>query len=107
MSSVRVKEIKQEGERRLSVTWTDGRHDVFDAVRLRQECPCAKCIDEMTNERMLNPSDVPDHVRPTVIRSVGHYAMSIHFNDGHSTGIYTFPLLRQLAKDGGSRPIRH
>jgi DUF971 family protein len=29
---------------------------------------------------------------------VGNYAYSIHFSDGHDTGIFTFEFLRQLGE---------
>ena len=41
-------------------------------------------------------SDVKDTVRPLSINSVGRYALSIKFSDGHQTGIYTFKMLHQL-----------
>jgi DUF971 family protein len=33
------------------------------------------------------------------MQPVGHYAYSIVFSDGHSTGIYTFELLRMLGSE--------
>ena len=29
---------------------------------------------------------------------VGNYAYNVHFSDGHSAGIYTFDLLRQIGE---------
>jgi DUF971 family protein len=93
---VRVRDIKQTDSRTLSITWTDGKQSLYDVVELRRQCPCAHCVDEWTRKRLLKPEDVPQSVRPTVIESVGQYAISIHFSDGHKTGIYTFQRLRQL-----------
>ena len=94
--NIRVAAIEQSGERELSLTWTDDRHDVFDVVELRRRCPCALCVDENTGKRTLQPEEVGEDVRPVSIRSIGGYAMGIEFSDGHSTGIYTFSYLRQL-----------
>jgi len=54
------------------------------------------CIDEMTGKAILDPESVADTIKPTTIDSVGRYGMSIKFSDGHTTGIYTFDLMRKL-----------
>jgi len=94
--SPRVKSISQVGDRTLSITWTDNRLSEFDVVDLRRKCPCATCIDEWTHEQLLKPESIPETVRPLKIESVGQYALTIQFNDGHRTGIYTFTMLRGL-----------
>lgn len=96
-NNVRIRDIRQANERTLAIVWTDGREDRFDSVMLRRQCPCAACVDEHTGVRQLKASDVPDSVRPRRIQSVGSYAMQIFFDDGHSTGFFTFPYLRELA----------
>ena len=96
MENIRVRDIAQEGERTLAITWTDGAQSRLDVVTLRQQCPCASCIDEWTGAKRLQPKDIADTVRPVRIDSVGAYALQIHFNDGHGTGIYTFQMLRGL-----------
>lgn len=35
------------------------------------------------------------------IEQVGNYAIRPHFSDGHSTGIYSWELLRRLGRDKG------
>ena len=94
--NIRVKDIQQTNERTFSITWTDGKQSIYDVVDLRRKCPCAVCVDEWTHEQKLKPADIPDTVRPTRIDSVGRYALTIRFNDGHGTGIYTFNFLRKL-----------
>lgn len=96
---VRIRELLQLNERELKIVWTDGRNDTFDVVVLRRACPCAQCIDEWTGEKRLRPESIPESLRPIRIESVGSYALQIWFNDGHSTGIYTFPFLRRLAEE--------
>ena len=91
-----VKKIWQQDARTLGIVWTDDRNTLFDVVELRRRCPCAACIDEWTREQRLKTQDVNDDVRPVRIESVGRYALTIRFNDGHSTGIYTFKTLREL-----------
>lgn len=95
-SGIGVKEIWQEGERYLAILWTDERRSVFDVTKLREFCPCASCIDEITKERRIAKGTDFSKVRPRSIQSTGAYAMRIEFNDGHKTGIYTFDYLRSL-----------
>ena len=88
-----IKEIWQADSRTLAIKWTDNTEKLFDVVALRKECPCASCTDETTGKRNPANSLIPDSVRPTMVKNVGRYALSIHFNDGHNTGIYTFDSL--------------
>ncbi|MEC5384020.1 gamma-butyrobetaine hydroxylase-like domain-containing protein [Aurantimonas sp. C2-6-R+9] len=39
---------------------------------------------------------MPLDVVPARIWSVGNYALGIAFSDGHNSGIYTFPALREI-----------
>jgi ATP-binding protein involved in chromosome partitioning len=96
-SFVAVKEIWQIDERNLGITWSDGKQSHLDVVNLRRACPCAACIDEITKKPILNPASVSDNVRPESVQSVGRYAVSLKFDDGHHTGIYTFDYLRSLS----------
>jgi DUF971 family protein len=95
-STVRVKRIWQQDERTLAIQWTDDKRSLFDVVELRRQCRCAHCIDEVTHEQKLNPDDVPESTRPVKVESVGRYALTIQFTDGHRTGIYPFDRLRSL-----------
>ena len=90
-------EIAQHGARELRIAWADGESHLYDVRELRLACGCASCIDEWTGEERLDPSSVPEDVRPLRIESVGRYAIQIEWSDGHSTGIYPFRRLRELA----------
>lgn len=94
--AVRVKAIGQVDDRTIGITWTDGKQSTYDVVQLRRRCPCATCIDEWTHEPLLKPEQVPESIRPIKVESVGQYALTIHFSDGHKTGIYTFSALRKM-----------
>ena len=65
---------------------------------LRLLCPCAACVDEMTGVRTLRPEMVDQNVYPTAIHYVGRYALQFVWSDDHSTGIYTFGYLREIAE---------
>ena len=95
-------EIPQSGPKVLSIRWADGEESDFPVRALRLACACAVCVDEWTGEYKLDPSKVPEDVRPTHIGSVGRYAIGIKWSDGHDTGIYPFERLRALAdRDAG------
>jgi DUF971 family protein len=101
-SSFTPAEIRQAGPRELAIRWSDGRESVYAVRELRLACGCARCIDEWTGEGRLDPSAVPEDVHPLRIERVGRYALQIEWSDGHSTGIYPFQRLRELAE--ASRP---
>ena len=41
------------------------------------------------------------------VEAVGHYAVRLTFNDGHDTGIYTWPYLHQLGREFDQRWERY
>lgn len=86
-----------DGGLRLELTWDDGREGPVPARALRQECPCAACVDEWTNQRTLDPAKVAEDVRVEEVQPVGNYALAFRFSDGHATGIYPWALLRALS----------
>jgi len=81
----------------LILRWTDGAEQRLADRDLRLACQCAKCRDEMTSARLLDPKSVPLDIGLTRIWSVGNYAIGLAFSDGHDTGIYTFKALRAMA----------
>lgn len=83
---------------RLSLVWEDGVKTGTTAQVLRQQCPCAGCVDEWTNKRTLDPARVAADVRITQLQPVGNYALTFVFSDGHGTGIYPWKLLRELTQ---------
>jgi DUF971 family protein len=80
----------------LAIDWADGHSTVYDTTTLRYLCPCAYCRGEAGMPGWLDsaPTLTPEQTRLTDIHLVGNYAVSPHWADGHSTGFYTFALLR-------------
>ncbi|HEX8140862.1 MAG TPA: DUF971 domain-containing protein [Pyrinomonadaceae bacterium] len=97
-AAIEPREIMQEGERALSITWADGRVCHYDAPALRRACPCAQCVNEWTGERVLRPEAVTEELTIQDISIVGRYALNFRWSDGHQTGIYSFRLLRDLCE---------
>lgn len=91
-----VRKIEQIDQHTLGIEWTDGHKSRWRLSRLRRACPCATCRDEWTGKPLLDPSRVDENITARRVESVGRYALTIHFSDGHSTGIYSFPMLREL-----------
>lgn len=89
--------LSPEGDQ-LNLTWEDGTRTLATAQYLRQQCPCAGCVDEWTNKRTLDATRVPADLRITQLQPVGNYALTFVFSDGHATGIYPWKLLRELTQ---------
>jgi ATP-binding protein involved in chromosome partitioning len=81
----------------LLLRWADGTEQRLTDRDLRLSCQCAKCRDEMSGKRLLNPENVPLDISLTRVWSVGNYALGMAFSDGHDTGIYTLKALRAMA----------
>ena len=95
-------DIKQSEVR---IEWTDGHKSVYPLEYLRKICPCATCNEQRLNDdplRVLSQDQamasgklLPD--RP--VEMVGNYALQFFWDDGHSTGIYTFDFLRHASPE--------
>ena len=96
--AIEPREILQESDTDLRITWADGRVCSFQAASLRRACPCAQCVDEWTGERTLKPNAIADEVSIADITTVGRYALNFRWSDGHQTGIYSFKYLRDLCE---------
>ena len=91
--------VHQKNSRTFHIHWNDNTASEIDVVELRRQCPCALCIDEITHKRILRPEDVSDEIRPIRVDSVGNYALTVRFNDQHTTGIYTYELLKKIGTE--------
>ncbi|HMN48260.1 MAG TPA: DUF971 domain-containing protein [Ignavibacteriaceae bacterium] len=90
--------IKLVGKKNLLILWDDGQQDLLDLKMLRKLCPCATCLAEREKQnKMYIPIFTENQITVKSINQVGKYAVQITWNDGHSTGIYEYPFLRNLA----------
>ena len=80
----------------LGIVWADGHESIYSGRALRCVCGCALCVDESTGRKTLRDETVPADVRALQVLPVGRYGLSIHWSDGHSTGIYRLDRLRDL-----------
>ena len=89
--------IDVTGEGAIRIVWPGGPEATIPAVRLRDLCPCAGCVEEGTGKKILDPATIPADIRPEQIAAVGNYAIQITWSDGHSTGIYSWQTLRDAS----------
>jgi len=89
----------------VDISWADGHESHFDFPYLRDNCPCATCNDERgKKEAFAASTPAPSAVLPMFkpkpraqsATQVGNYAIQINFNDGHSTGIFSYDYLRSM-----------
>jgi DUF971 family protein len=90
----------------IDIDWKDGHHSSYSVAFLRDECPCASCtgshgtVPQKTDYSapgspfpMFKPSIKMLNIEPT-----GNYALKIFWNDGHSSGIYSYDYLRSICQ---------
>jgi len=88
--------VKPNGKTEIAITWGDGHVSTYSMRYLRQQCPCALCVDELTREKRLDASTIPSDIHVLSITPVGNYALRFDWSDGHNTGIYPYDHLRTL-----------
>jgi DUF971 family protein len=91
-------EVRRDVERRtVHITWSDGHASEYPFAHLRGWCPCAACQGHSGDKRFVaGGNDDLQRIAP-----VGRYALSFVWGDGHETGIYAYPYLRQLCQCAG------
>jgi DUF971 family protein len=99
-TAIEPREIKQEGDAGLRITWADDHVSHYSAAGLRRACPCAQCVNEWTGQRVLKPETISQELTIADMNIVGRYALNFRWSDGHETGIYSFRYLRELCEQG-------
>jgi DUF971 family protein len=88
--------VKRVSPTQTDVTWNDGHFSSYPSWYLRQNCPCASCVEELTGRRKILEGSIPANLQRLNVEPVGNYALNFQWSDSHGTGIYTFDYLRQL-----------
>lgn len=89
----------------LEIVWSDEKICRYPLSHLREACPCVECRGG--HQYMGEKYDPEDILKLTPARSykiedlqmVGNYAIQPTWNDGHSTGIYSWDFLRRVCPD--------
>ncbi len=80
----------------VHTVWEDGQGSHYPYRFLRGNCPCAMCVIEGTDRRVVFEKDVPEDVIAIDWMQVGRYAVQFLWSDAHETGIFTFRYLKEL-----------
>lgn len=83
------------GAQELFAEFDDGRSGRVDYRTLRLESPSAEVQGHGRGPKP-PPPVVPEDIRVTKAEPVGRYAVRLFFSDGHSSGLYTWSILRAL-----------
>jgi DUF971 family protein len=106
MARLLPRNIQQIGNE-LAIAWSDGTESFFTLESLRRACPCAACGGEPDVLGNIDRPEVAYDETSFRLRSfqiVGGYALQPTWEDGHGTGLYTFPFLQRLSlARGGTR----
>jgi DUF971 family protein len=91
-------EIKlRKVSRSLGITFSDGEAFELSAEYLRVHSPSAEVQGHGPGQEVLVTGK--EQVNITAVEPVGRYAVRLVFDDGHSTGLYTWPILYRLGRD--------
>jgi DUF971 family protein len=88
--------VKRVSPLQTDVTWNDGHFSSYPSWYLRENCPCATCVEELTGRRLILQGSISGDLERVEVEPVGNYALRFAWSDGHSTGIYTFDFLRRI-----------
>lgn len=83
------------GAQELAADWDDGKSGRASYRTLRLESPSAEVQGHGRGPKP-PPPVVPEDIRVLKAEPVGRYALRIYFSDGHSSGLYTWDILRAL-----------
>jgi DUF971 family protein len=91
-------------QRRVTISWSDGYDSTYSFDGLRLACPCVECKGGHANMGRATPRaavrDAEDTgINLVDIQVVGSYALQPTWSDGHSTGLYSWELLRAIDPD--------
>lgn len=79
----------------LELKYADGGIYTLPAEFLRVYSPSAEVRGHGPGQEVLQVGKL--HVKIAKIEPVGHYALKLHFDDDHNTGLYTWDYLHELA----------
>jgi len=82
-----------DASRTVGIGWSDGGSTSYSFRGLRGWCPCASCQGHASSTRFIDT----ENPRPTGYEGIGRYALRFLWADGHSTGMYSYEWLREIA----------
>jgi len=101
MKDVPQKVLLRDQGKLLVLEYSDSAPARLEAEYLRVSSPSAE-VQGHGNEGGTLPIG-KQHVRVLKIEKAGNYALRLHFDDDHDSGIYTWTYFQQLAKEKQQR----
>jgi DUF971 family protein len=90
------RKISIKDKRYLNIIWDDGSESLLMLANLRKNCPCATCVAERNSQpETFIPLLSSVQLTLADIKQIGNYAIQLFWQDGHSTGIYTYDKLKE------------
>jgi DUF971 family protein len=83
--------------RLLEVVFEDGEGYALTCEYLRVMSPSAEVRGHGPGQEVLQVRK--EHVGITQVEPVGHYAVRLHFDDGHNSGLYSWAFLKDLGRE--------
>jgi DUF971 family protein len=87
----------RKASRCLALEFDDGSRFELPFEYLRVHSPSAEVKGHGPGQEVLQTGK--EQVQVTRIEPIGHYAVRLHFDDGHNTGLYTWQYLYELGRD--------
>lgn len=97
----------EHDEEKVTFHWPDGGLTPIPNLELRYASKSALDVDEMTGEQLTKKEELRPDIKAESVTVLGNYAVNIHWNDGHSAGIYPYEQIRALfreLKEAGKLP---
>jgi DUF971 family protein len=91
--------------RLLDVTFDDGTQYELSFEYLRVFSPSAEVKGHGGGEGVLQLGK--QNVGISRLEPIGNYALRLHFDDGHNTGLYSWTLLHELGRDRDANWARY
>lgn len=91
------------GARVTEIDWGDGHKSVYPHDILRGYCPCAGCQGH-TGTIKFQKHEEGIALEIEDIATVGNYALSLKWFDGHESGLYSYKYLRSLCQCSACAP---
>jgi len=87
----------RRASRRLEIDFEGGQQFTYPAEYLRVESPSAEVQGHTAKDKVIVFGKA--EVGIATVDPIGHYAIRIHFDDGHDTGIFTWSYLLTLGQE--------
>lgn len=95
-----LRRLERGASNSLKLLWDDNEEQTVKLKAIRDACPCANCKGETVLLEHFGPPpidyDAPGRYDLKAVEQVGNYALRFSWGDGHTDGIYPFPVLRAL-----------